>query len=193
MIGPTGLREKDVTIAIAKMVGRSAARARRRGAPHARQRRVSCPRERAAVGNAFEADVFVSIHYNAAETKARRGTETYVLDTPRDDSPTASPSARTAAAGEPRRAPRDPGRPQDRRGRRALAPPRDAAAEGHHVVAARRGEGRQLRRRARRRRARRRVLRARRRACPPCSWRCRSSRTRSRRATSPRPTTGRGW
>jgi N-acetylmuramoyl-L-alanine amidase len=41
--------------------------------------------ERAAAGNAFEADVFLSIHCNAAETKHKRGVEVYVLDTARDE------------------------------------------------------------------------------------------------------------
>ncbi|MBL8715864.1 MAG: N-acetylmuramoyl-L-alanine amidase [Myxococcales bacterium] len=85
-IGPTGLREKDVTIAIAKMVGPILAREL---GVEVRLTRGSDAfvslEERAAVGNAFEADVFVSIHCNAAETKARRGIETYVLDTARDE------------------------------------------------------------------------------------------------------------
>ncbi len=85
-IGPTGLREKDVTLAIAKMVGPILAREL---GVEVRLTRGSDAfvslEERAAVGNAFEADVFVSIHCNAAETKARRGIETYVLDTARDE------------------------------------------------------------------------------------------------------------
>jgi N-acetylmuramoyl-L-alanine amidase len=41
--------------------------------------------ERAARANAFSADLFVSIHCNAAENRTRRGIETYVLDTTRDE------------------------------------------------------------------------------------------------------------
>lgn len=85
-IGPTGLREKDVTLAIAKSVGPILAREL---GVEVRLTRGSDAfvslEERAAVGNAFEADVFLSIHCNAAETKARRGIETYVLDTARDE------------------------------------------------------------------------------------------------------------
>jgi N-acetylmuramoyl-L-alanine amidase len=41
--------------------------------------------ERTARANAFGADLFVSIHCNASEGKVRRGVETYVLDTTRDE------------------------------------------------------------------------------------------------------------
>ncbi len=85
-LGPTGLREKDVTLAIAKMVGPVLARELK---VEVRLTRGSDTfvslEERAAVGNAFEADVFLSIHCNAAEAKGRRGIETYVLDTARDE------------------------------------------------------------------------------------------------------------
>jgi N-acetylmuramoyl-L-alanine amidase len=37
--------------------------------------------ERTARANAFGADLFVSIHCNAAENRSRKGVETYVLDT----------------------------------------------------------------------------------------------------------------
>jgi N-acetylmuramoyl-L-alanine amidase len=85
-IGPTGLREKDVTLAIAKAVAPIVAkelsvevRLTRGSDAH-----VSLE-ERAAAANAFAADVFLSIHCNAAEVKGRRGVETYVLDTARDE------------------------------------------------------------------------------------------------------------
>ena len=41
--------------------------------------------ERAAAANAFAADIFLSIHCNAAEVKSKRGVEMYVLDTARDE------------------------------------------------------------------------------------------------------------
>lgn len=85
-IGPTGLREKDVTLAIAKGVAPLVAKDL--GA-EVRLTRASDAfvslEERAAAANAFEADVFLSIHCNAAEVKGRRGVETYVLDTARDE------------------------------------------------------------------------------------------------------------
>ena len=41
--------------------------------------------ERTARANAYGADLFVSIHCNASESKTRRGVEAYVLDTTRDE------------------------------------------------------------------------------------------------------------
>jgi N-acetylmuramoyl-L-alanine amidase len=41
--------------------------------------------ERTARANGYGADLFVSIHCNAAEGRGRHGIETYVLDTTRDD------------------------------------------------------------------------------------------------------------
>jgi len=41
--------------------------------------------ERTARANAFGADLFVSIHCNAAENRLRHGVETYVLDTTKDE------------------------------------------------------------------------------------------------------------
>ncbi len=85
-IGPTGLREKDVTLAIGKAVAPLVAK--ELGAEVRLTRGgdtfVSLE-ERAAAANAFEADVFLSIHCNAAETKHKRGVEMYVLDTARDE------------------------------------------------------------------------------------------------------------
>ena len=85
-IGPTGLREKDVTLAIAKSVAPLVAKELGAEVRLTRGSDVHVSlEERAAAGNAFEADVFVSIHCNAAETKAKRGVEMYVLDTARDE------------------------------------------------------------------------------------------------------------
>lgn len=85
-IGPGGLREKDVTLAIAKAAAPTIAR--ELGA-EVRLTRASDTfvslEERAAAANAFEADVFLSIHCNAAETHQKRGVEVYVLDTERDE------------------------------------------------------------------------------------------------------------
>lgn len=85
-IGPTGLREKDITLAIGRAVAPLIAR--ELGAEvrltRAGDTFVSLE-ERAAAANAFEADVFLSIHCNAAEVKSRRGVEMYVLDTARDE------------------------------------------------------------------------------------------------------------
>ncbi len=84
-IGPSGLREKDVTLDIAH-----------RAAPLiARELGIStlltrdsddyvALDERTARANAFQADLFVSIHCNASEDSAGRGVMTFVLDDARD-------------------------------------------------------------------------------------------------------------
>lgn len=91
--GPSGLREKDVTLDIAH-----------RAAPLiARELGIStlltrdgddyvALEERTARANAFQADLFVSIHCNASEDGAGRGVMTFVLDDSRD-----AASARVAA------------------------------------------------------------------------------------------------
>ena len=83
--GPSGLREKDVTLDIAH-----------RAAPLiARELGIStlltrdsddfvALDERTARANAFQADLFVSIHCNASEDGAGRGVMTFVLDDSRD-------------------------------------------------------------------------------------------------------------
>ncbi|MFI5300827.1 MAG: N-acetylmuramoyl-L-alanine amidase, partial [Polyangiales bacterium] len=85
-VGPGGLREKDVTLSIAKAA--APVIARELGAEvrltRAEDELVSLE-ERTVAGNAFEADVFVSIHCNAEPSHTRRGVELYVLDTERDE------------------------------------------------------------------------------------------------------------
>lgn len=79
--GPSGLREKDVTLAVAHRIAPVLAR---QGLTVALTRDVDryVPlEERAARANAFGADLFVSIHCNASEKSGRKGVETYVLDT----------------------------------------------------------------------------------------------------------------
>ena len=83
--GPSGLREKDVTLDIAH-----------RAAPLiARELGIStlltrdsddyvALDERTARANAFQADLFISIHCNASEDGAGRGVMTFVLDDSRD-------------------------------------------------------------------------------------------------------------
>jgi len=83
--GPSGLREKDVTLDIAH-----------RAAPLiARELGIStlltrdgddyvALDERTARANAFQADLFISIHCNATEDGAGRGVMTFVLDDSRD-------------------------------------------------------------------------------------------------------------
>jgi N-acetylmuramoyl-L-alanine amidase len=85
-IGPTGLREKEVTLSIAKLAAPLIARDLGAEVRLTRGADVFVDLEqRTAAANAFEADAFVSIHCNAAEARGRRGLEIYVLDTARDD------------------------------------------------------------------------------------------------------------
>lgn len=84
-LGPTGLREKDVTLAIAHKVAPVLARLGVQVALTRDDDRVVTLEERTARANAFGADLFVSIHCNAAENKSRHGIETYVLDTTTND------------------------------------------------------------------------------------------------------------
>jgi len=79
--GPTGLREKEVVLKIAKRVAKKL--------KHDLNCRVILTRrsdrylpltQRTAIANARKADLFVSIHANAAPTKRLRGIETYFLN-----------------------------------------------------------------------------------------------------------------
>jgi N-acetylmuramoyl-L-alanine amidase len=84
-IGPAGLHEKDVTLDIAHRV---APVLQREGLTVVLTRdddRYVPLEERTARANAFGADLFVSIHCNAADNHLRHGVETYVLDTTKDE------------------------------------------------------------------------------------------------------------
>lgn len=79
-IGPGGLVEKDVTLAVARKL--AASLAAKTGA------RVVLTREddslvsldqRTAIANQYQADLFLSVHMNAAVTKGAKGSETYFL------------------------------------------------------------------------------------------------------------------
>jgi N-acetylmuramoyl-L-alanine amidase len=79
-IGPTRVREKDVTLAMAK---RLAKQLTSRGFEVVLTRKddTYLPlEERAAIANANHGDLFISLHANAHPRRDRRGTETYVLN-----------------------------------------------------------------------------------------------------------------
>ncbi len=84
-IGAAGVREKDVTLDIAKKVAPLLARDGLVVVLTRDDDRFVPLEDRTARANAFGADLFVSIHCNAAENRARHGIETYVLDTTKDD------------------------------------------------------------------------------------------------------------
>ncbi|HMA97734.1 MAG TPA: N-acetylmuramoyl-L-alanine amidase, partial [Polyangiaceae bacterium] len=84
-VGPRGLREKDVTLDIAHRAGPLIARELGLSTLLTRDtdKFVSLD-ERTARANAFGADLFVSIHCNAAERTGRDGIMTFVLDASSD-------------------------------------------------------------------------------------------------------------
>jgi N-acetylmuramoyl-L-alanine amidase len=84
-IGPAGIREKDVTLDIARKVSPLF---RRDGLTVLLTRdddRFVPLEDRTARANSFGADLFVSIHCNAAESHTKHGIETYILDTTKDE------------------------------------------------------------------------------------------------------------
>ncbi len=83
--GPTGLKEKDVTLDIAKRTKAIFASAGLDVVLTRDDDRFVTLEERTARANQLGADLFVSIHCNAAESRTRHGVETYVLDTTRDE------------------------------------------------------------------------------------------------------------
>jgi N-acetylmuramoyl-L-alanine amidase len=85
-IGPTGLREKDVTLAVAHLVAPMLSSELGILTMLTRDDDRLVPLdERAARANAFHADLFVSIHCNASENTAAHGVMSFVLDTTRDE------------------------------------------------------------------------------------------------------------
>ncbi|BDG10606.1 N-acetylmuramoyl-L-alanine amidase family protein [Anaeromyxobacter paludicola] len=99
-LSPAGLREKDLTLAIAR---RLAARLRADGAEVLLTRDADQPVDlarRAALANAKQADLFVSIHLNAMPGRARaatRGIETYFLSADATDARANAVAARENA------------------------------------------------------------------------------------------------
>lgn len=102
-IGPGGLREKDVTLDIAHRV--APILSRELGIVTMLTRdddRYVALEERAARANAFHADLFVSVHCNAAEDSGHRGIQTFVLARAADEAAlrlAARENAASAAAG----------------------------------------------------------------------------------------------
>ncbi len=79
-IGPTGLREKDVVLAIAHMVRERLSRTPGFDVRMTRQTDVFIPlEERTAMANEARADIFVSLHINSSTNRKVEGISTYVL------------------------------------------------------------------------------------------------------------------
>lgn len=80
-ISPSGIKEKDITLAVAKKLATELREQTGCEVILTRDRDVFIPlEERTAIANSKEADLFLSIHVNAAPNKAAKGIETYVLD-----------------------------------------------------------------------------------------------------------------
>jgi N-acetylmuramoyl-L-alanine amidase len=78
---PSGLKEKDIVLDVALRVAKALKEKLGCEVILTRDRDVFIPlEERTAIANAKEADLFLSIHVNAAPNHEARGVETYVLD-----------------------------------------------------------------------------------------------------------------
>lgn len=79
-IGPTGLKEKDVVLAVGRMVRDRMRKDALFDVRMTRDADVFIPlEERTAMANEARADVFVSLHINASPNQAAEGISTYVL------------------------------------------------------------------------------------------------------------------
>ncbi len=84
-VGPTGLREKDITLDIAHRVAPLLSHELHMETLLTRDTDTYVPLElRTARANAFHADLFVSVHCNASENGQARGVQTFVFDRSRD-------------------------------------------------------------------------------------------------------------
>ncbi|WP_156955594.1 N-acetylmuramoyl-L-alanine amidase, partial [Thermodesulfobacterium hydrogeniphilum] len=80
-IGPTGLKEKDVVLRIAKILQKKLKKRLNVEVILTRNRDIFIPlMKRAAIANSKKADLFISIHANASPDSAARGIETYYLN-----------------------------------------------------------------------------------------------------------------
>lgn len=79
-IGPTGLKEKDVVLAIGRKIREKLSRSGEFDVRMTRDEDVFIPlEERTAMANKGRADIFVSIHINASRNRSAEGFSTYVL------------------------------------------------------------------------------------------------------------------
>ncbi|MEE9542611.1 MAG: N-acetylmuramoyl-L-alanine amidase [Thermodesulfobacteriota bacterium] len=84
-IGKSGLKEKDVTLRISKLLKKSLKKRTKAKVILTRKRDVYIPlEERTAIANTAEADLFISVHVNASPKRKASGVETYYLDVSND-------------------------------------------------------------------------------------------------------------
>jgi N-acetylmuramoyl-L-alanine amidase len=79
-IGPSRVREKDVTLAISRRLARKLRAAGFAVVLTRDSDRFVALEERTAIANAAKADLFVSVHANAHPRRSRTGVETYFLN-----------------------------------------------------------------------------------------------------------------
>ncbi len=79
-IGPDGTREKDVTLAVAQKLAQDLKAQGLEVLLSRNDDRFVALEDRAAFANREKADLFISIHCNAARDRKLRGTETYFLN-----------------------------------------------------------------------------------------------------------------
>jgi N-acetylmuramoyl-L-alanine amidase len=80
-IGPRGLKEKDITLSVAKRLGKILKSRYSANVIYTRSKDTFVPlNERTEVANSKRADLFISIHTNASRKRGARGVETYFLN-----------------------------------------------------------------------------------------------------------------
>jgi N-acetylmuramoyl-L-alanine amidase len=85
-IGPSGIQEKDVTLAVARTLARHLEKDLGCEVILTRNSDVFLPlEERTAIANKVGADLFISIHANASTNQSAYGTETYYLNFAKND------------------------------------------------------------------------------------------------------------
>ncbi|MGC9140751.1 MAG: LysM peptidoglycan-binding domain-containing protein [Caldimicrobium sp.] len=80
-VGPNGLKEKDVVLKLAKMVGKKLEERLGVEVLYTRDKDVFIPlAKRPALANSLKADLFISLHLNASPDSKAKGFETYYLN-----------------------------------------------------------------------------------------------------------------
>lgn len=78
-VGPGGLLEKDITLAVARKLAASLAKTGARIVMTREDDSLVSLDQRTAIANQYKADLFLSVHMNAAVVKNAKGSETYYL------------------------------------------------------------------------------------------------------------------
>jgi N-acetylmuramoyl-L-alanine amidase len=78
-VGPTGIEEKDICLAIAKELEKLVNESGLKAILTRRKDRNISLEERTAIANRYQADLFISIHANASPSPCTKGIETYFL------------------------------------------------------------------------------------------------------------------